>query len=604
MAKNWIIFLGLALLAVIAGACAQPESEGNTATVIETVNEVEAHPRPADNWQPAQPEMTIFGGGQVRTGQESSARLQLLEGIVRLWSETVFTVQESASREGRLVTTLFLQEGRLWAHLTTNQPHDFSVATASAVAAVRDTRLSVSVSADQTTLVSVAEGEATLTAQGKTVIVAAGQQSIVKPGQPPSPPEPMSNDELSLWATEGDMPELALLISTPTPTPTFTPTATFTPTPSPTPPPPPTRTSTATPSPVPTATPTPAATPTFTPAPTATPAPPPQPESYNFAAGDGQALDGTYYPPLTCSSPVTVVYFPWVRGDQNDWPTVASLLPADLDFGAFSITARGCQNGCGQEWDRAGWRLDYPAALETAGTLPCAGQSKLVTIGSSVGADGAIYACSQNERCIAALAFSPRGYLDIPYEDEVAAMVAQGKQVWAVTAQNDSGSARLNRPDWQAYYHEIVLPGEGHGNQLYHSATGNLITRFVGCAASSFAPEPCASVSAVLPPGPPEIVAVDFPGQIPADGSSFDGVVRFKDPDGDINRAAFEVINAVDFSGFDFNPVASLVEGNVTAGAASFHLWCATPQQVTMRVTLHDTAGNSSPPVDFSFSCQ
>jgi len=68
----------------------------------------------------------------------------------------------------------------------------------------------------------VVEGEAMLTAKEQSVTVAAGQQATVEPGQPPGQPEPMSDEERALWATEGEMPELA----PPAPTPTLTPTAT------------------------------------------------------------------------------------------------------------------------------------------------------------------------------------------------------------------------------------------------------------------------------------------------------------------------------------------------------------------------------------------
>jgi len=251
MKKGFWIIMGLALMAAIMCSCGPSKEQESSATVIEAVNKVDALPRPKDDWRPAVVDMAIYGGGQVRTGAASSARLELLEGVVRLWAESVFTVRECTTRQERLVTTLFLQAGRLWAHLTTSQPHHFTVETASAVAAVRDTRFSVKVDPDQTMLVSVAEGEVVLTAQGKGVVVLAGQQATVKPGQPPSPPEPMSAEELALWTTQGEMPELAsLLPPTPTPTPTTTPPPTPTVTPTPVPP-------TATPTFTPTATPTP-----------------------------------------------------------------------------------------------------------------------------------------------------------------------------------------------------------------------------------------------------------------------------------------------------------------------------------------------------------
>ena len=487
MKKGFWIIIVLVLIAAMTCSCAPSkdqervptEEQERSATVVEVVRKVDAHPRPKDDWQPAVVDMAIYGGGQVRTGTASSARLELLEGVVRLAAESLFTVKESTTREGRLETTLFLQEGRLWAHLTTSQPHEFTVETASAVAAVRDTRISVKVDPGQTTLVSVAEGKVVVTAQGVSVTVVAGQQVIVKPGQPPSPPEPMSDEERALWATEGEMPELAPPTSTPVPpTPTPMPTPTIMPTPTPT----------VTPTPVP-----PTATPTVTSTPTPTEAPPVGPQGSVFEAEDGQELAGTYYPPPVCQPPLMIVYFPWVRGDQNDWNEIAPLLPGELSYGAFAITTRGCEGGCPETWDRLGWSRDYSAALDAAKGLPCAGQSPLVTIGSSIGADGAIYACAKEENCVGALAFSANGYLDIPYADEVASMVEQGKHVWSVSAQGDSGAARLDRPEWGNYYREVVLPGEGHGNQLF-SPSAQVIRDFIECAAHSFELEKCHSV--------------------------------------------------------------------------------------------------------------
>ncbi len=208
--RSWIVG-GVVLVAVVVFVLflLRPKGQERPATVVETANKVDAHPRPKDDWQPAAVDMAIYGGGQVRTGAESSARLELLEGIVRLSADTVFTVEESKSRQGTLLTTLSLQEGRLWAHLVPGQSHEFAVETGCAVAAVRDTDFSVKVVSDGETLVSVAEGEVELTAQDQGVTVTAGEQATVETDQPPGEPEPMSDEELILWATEGEMPELA-----------------------------------------------------------------------------------------------------------------------------------------------------------------------------------------------------------------------------------------------------------------------------------------------------------------------------------------------------------------------------------------------------------
>jgi ferric-dicitrate binding protein FerR (iron transport regulator) len=92
------------------------------------------------------------------------------------------------------------------------------VETGNAVAVVRDTHFSVRV-ADDTTLVSVAEGTVRVTSQEQVAIVKAGEQVTVEGDRPPSLPEPMSDEERTLWATEGQLPELAPPTPTPTPVP-------------------------------------------------------------------------------------------------------------------------------------------------------------------------------------------------------------------------------------------------------------------------------------------------------------------------------------------------------------------------------------------------
>jgi len=232
MKKGFWTIMGLALMAAMTCSCAPSEDQERPATVVEVVNKVDAHPRPKDDWRPAVVDMDIYGGGQVRTGAASSARLELLEGVLRLAAESLFTVKESTTRQERLETTLFLQEGRLWAHLMASQPCEFSVETASAVAAVRDTRFSVKVDPDQTTLVSVAKGEVELRAQEQTVIVAAGEQATVEPGRPPAPPELMSEEELTLWVAEAErfvIEDFERILPMPTPTVTPMPIPTATP---------------------------------------------------------------------------------------------------------------------------------------------------------------------------------------------------------------------------------------------------------------------------------------------------------------------------------------------------------------------------------------
>lgn len=95
----------------------------------------------------------------------------------------------------------------------------------------------------------------------------------------------------------------------------------------------------------------------------------------------------------------------------------------------------------------------------------------------------------------------------------------------------------------------------------------------------------------------PEILGVDLRTTIPADGSKTFGAVRFRDSDGDIVQARFDVVEAVDFSPFSFNPK---VKGQTT-GSFPFFVFSKIAQKVRLRLTLIDEAGNRSLPVEFGF---
>lgn len=96
---------------------------------------------------------------------------------------------------------------------------------------------------------------------------------------------------------------------------------------------------------------------------------------------------------------------------------------------------------------------------------------------------------------------------------------------------------------------------------------------------------------------PPEILFIDFPNEIKADGNPVNGLVGFKDPDGDVARADFTVVAATDFQPFSVTPH---VKGQ-KEGAFEFQIATKTAQRVILRVTLSDEAGNRSAPQDFSF---
>lgn len=95
----------------------------------------------------------------------------------------------------------------------------------------------------------------------------------------------------------------------------------------------------------------------------------------------------------------------------------------------------------------------------------------------------------------------------------------------------------------------------------------------------------------------PRVTGVKFPSAIRADGDKTRGYVSFFDPHGDITSVRFDVVNAVRFTPFSFEP--SII--GKTSGSFSFRIWCGTKQTVTLKVTLYDRQGNKSEPYYFSF---
>lgn len=95
---------------------------------------------------------------------------------------------------------------------------------------------------------------------------------------------------------------------------------------------------------------------------------------------------------------------------------------------------------------------------------------------------------------------------------------------------------------------------------------------------------------------PPEIVRIEFPEEILLDDSPGEGKISFKDPDGDIIWAGFEVVEG-DFSPFGFNPG---VKGQ-RQGSFKFFISTTIAQWVKLKATLWDEAGNKSEPREFSF---
>jgi len=96
----------------------------------------------------------------------------------------------------------------------------------------------------------------------------------------------------------------------------------------------------------------------------------------------------------------------------------------------------------------------------------------------------------------------------------------------------------------------------------------------------------------------PEVLAIAFPRAIRADGVKVEGQITFRDANGDLQAAEFDVLEGSRFRPGKFEPngVAGVKEGKFP-----FFINSNVPQRVTQRVTLVDRAGHRSKPVTFTF---
>jgi hypothetical protein len=106
-----------------------------------------------------------------------------------------------------------------------------------------------------------------------------------------------------------------------------------------------------------------------------------------------------------------------------------------------------------------------------------------------------------------------------------------------------------------------------------------------------------------LAPKPPKITGINFPKEIPGNKSTIIGLLYFEDTDGDIQYITYDVVSATEFGGGTDN-APKLDSGTWEKGAIKIYLWCEGQQNVTLRATIFDYAGNRSNSMNFSFICK
>jgi hypothetical protein len=132
---------------------------------------------------------------------------------------------------------------------------------------------------------------------------------------------------------------------------------------------------------------------------------------------------------------------------------------------AFDYRGFGESGGARKQWNPAGWLKDSIAAVQTARTLEGVDPERIVTMGASIGADGAVNACADG--CLGALSLSPGNYLGGSYVDSVNNLESEGKAVWCVASNGDSEASPVCNSTSGTLYKKFAYKGGAHGMLLF-----------------------------------------------------------------------------------------------------------------------------------------
>ena len=138
-------------------------------------------------------------GDGVRTGPASLARLAVDTevGFVSVSENTTLRVMEFyTTPRGGKVTELDVSRGqaRVFVRSFTNPDSRLEIRTPAGVNGVRGTDFGISIQPSGRSALVVDEGSVVSAAQGESVLVNAGFQNFTIPGEPPSPPVPITED--------------------------------------------------------------------------------------------------------------------------------------------------------------------------------------------------------------------------------------------------------------------------------------------------------------------------------------------------------------------------------------------------------------------------
>ncbi|HNB52923.1 MAG TPA: hypothetical protein PK530_13320, partial [Anaerolineales bacterium] len=217
------------------------------------------------------------------------------------------------------------------------------------------------------------------------------------------------------------------------------------------------------------------------------------PVSLTFPSSDGTILAGTFYPPTVENAPVIVLMHQF-GSDQHQWDEVAAwlrtgtpptgnewlpLVQGGLSFAVFTFDFRGHGASEGDANSDAGLLLDAQSAVAFAKTQPGVDPLRVITIGTSIGADGALDACialnegaiadtQETQGCLGAMAISPGSFIGVNYTNAAETFLGEPHlgALYCVASEGDSSSPVLCNSVTSDRYVATIYPGSAHGMSL------------------------------------------------------------------------------------------------------------------------------------------
>ena len=170
------------------------EEEDCTAYIAGIVGKCEYRESDDEDWKPAELDMCLYVGDQVRTQKESALALKIGENVeTRVNQLSLFTVRSVNPKEQN-PNQIDLSKGEVWAKALKKEDTVFQVKTPAALAGVRGTEFNVAVDEEGKSSVHVLDGVVDVFNEFGKVLAEAGFSTEVLKGKIPLDPSKFDID--------------------------------------------------------------------------------------------------------------------------------------------------------------------------------------------------------------------------------------------------------------------------------------------------------------------------------------------------------------------------------------------------------------------------